>query len=82
MKALLKRLENSENSCLATVTDFAEFVKLKIDKKRSEEDIVSECNMIDIDKDGFIGQEDLKTCLENVQSFSFFDNGKKSLKTP
>ena len=38
--------------------------------------------MIDIDKDGFIGQEDLKTCLENVQSFSFFDNGKISLKTP
>jgi len=27
MKALLKRLEYSENEYLATVTDFAEFIK-------------------------------------------------------
>ena len=32
--------------------------------------------MIDIDKDGFIGQEDLQTCLENIKSLSFFENGK------
>ena len=59
MRALLKRLEYSENEYLATVTDFAEFIKQKIDKRRSDEDIISECNMIDVDKDGFIGQEDL-----------------------
>lgn len=59
MKALLKRLEHTDNSYLATVTDFADFIKQKIDKRRSDQEIINECNMIDIDKDGFIGQEDL-----------------------
>jgi hypothetical protein len=55
MKALLIRLEQTENSYLATVTDFADFIKLKIYKRRSDQEIINECNMIDIDKDGFIG---------------------------
>lgn len=37
-------------------------------------------HMIDIDKDGFISLEDLKTCLKNINSEQFFKDGGKALK--
>jgi len=30
---------------------------------------------IDIDKDGFINEEDLRTCLRNLNSHTFFKEG-------
>ena len=35
--------------------------------------------LLDVDKDGYVGEEDLKTCLNNMQSMTFFDNGGASL---
>jgi hypothetical protein len=29
---------------------------------------------MDIDKDGYVGEEDLKTCLRNINSTAFFEN--------
>ena len=34
---------------------------------------------MDIDKDGSIGTEDLKTCLRNLNSMAFFQNGGSAL---
>lgn len=34
---------------------------------------------MDIDKDGFISEIDLKTCLDNINSDAFFKNGGEAL---
>ena len=44
-------------------------------------DLMGYANLMDIDKDGYINEQDLQTCLANVHSTSFFENGAISLKT-
>ena len=53
---------------------FAEFLKQKVEKKRSIEDLIKYSNMLDIDKDGFITEADIETCIRNLPNMAFFRN--------
>ncbi len=77
--SIIKRLavKNSISTEKGIPTDyFAEFLKAKIDKKRSEYELRKYAHYMDIDKDGFISEIDLQTCLNNLSSDAFFrDSG-------
>ena len=77
---LLQRLGASFNNPI-TVSKWAEFMKAKVEKRRSMNDLMGYATLMDIDKDGYINEQDLGTCLSNVHSTSFFENGAISLKT-
>lgn len=34
---------------------------------------------MDIDKDGYLSEQDIQTCINNLNSHSFFDYGRQSL---
>ncbi len=36
---------------------------------------------MDIDKDGFISEIDLETCIKNLHNNAFFKNGGEALRT-
>lgn len=74
VKGLMKRLEDREaaGAELVPVEKFAKFMQTKIDKKREMEELTKFSHLIDIDKDGNIGEEDLLTCLNNIPTLSFF----------
>jgi Ca2+-binding EF-hand superfamily protein len=55
-----------------SITKFAEFLAAKVDKRKKFEDILIMSNQMDLDKDGIISEQDLKTCLTNLNSQSFF----------
>ena len=55
------------------------FLKAKIDKKKSEGELRKYAHFIDIDKDGFISEIDLRTCLDNLNSDAFFKNSGEAL---
>lgn len=51
-------------------------MKAKVDKKRSINEHTKYASFIDIDKDGFVSEIDLQTCLNNLSSDTFFrDSG-------
>ena len=56
------------------ITKFAEFLVAKVDKRKPFEDLLILSNQMDIDKDGMISELDLKTCLTNLNSRTFFAN--------
>ena len=58
---------------------FASFLKAKIDKKRDEGQLRKFAHFMDIDKDGYITEIDLTTCLANLNSDAFFKNGGEAL---
>jgi hypothetical protein len=58
---------------------FAEFLKQKIDKKRSPIEHERYAQFIDVDKDGFVSEIDLKTCLDNLSSDVFFRDSGEAL---
>ena len=58
---------------------FASFLKSKIDKKRSMGELRQYANYMDVDKDGFISEIDLQTCISNLNSNAFFKNGGEAL---
>ena len=76
---LIKRLCYGTDQEIISVQKFAEFMQQKIDKKRGFDQLYSHAQYMDIDKDGFIGVEDLKTCLRNLNSIAFFQNGSTAL---
>ena len=81
--SLLKRLKekahiiNSNNG--VSVEKFGQFLKQKIDKKRSEDELDKYAHYIDIDKDGYISEIDLQTCIDNLNTPSFFKNSGEAL---
>lgn len=70
---LLNRLKGGD-SRLVPLDKFVEFLKAKVEKKRDQVELFDYVLMLDIDKDGYIGEEDLKTCLRNIHSSAFFSN--------
>jgi len=36
--------------------------------------------MIDVDKDGFVTEHDIETCVKNLANLAFFRNGGAALK--
>ena len=54
-------------------------MKGKIDKKRTHGELQQYAHFMDIDKDGFVSEIDLQTCLNNLNSNAFFKNGGEAL---
>ena len=62
-----------------SVDIFAEFLKSKIDKKRQVGELRQYAHYIDVDKDGYVSEIDLQTCINNLNSNAFFKNGGEAL---
>ena len=85
--ALLKRLsaatpQNTEAApgVIGIPTNlFAEFLKQKVEKKRTYEELCKYSNMLDVDKDGFVTEHDIETCIKNLPNMAFFRNGGAAL---
>ena len=71
IEALVKRLQDPGTN-LVSIDKFADFLSMKIDKKRPREILHTFSEYIDVDKDGSIGVQDLRTCLVNIKSSAFF----------
>ena len=55
---------------------FAAFLKSKVDKKVSIDELRRHASLVDIDRDGYIDKHDLETCIGNLNNARFFeDNG-------
>jgi len=85
---LLKRLAQKRSADVQVPSEeavplnvFEGFLKAKIDKKRDSSQLRKFAFMIDIDKDGFITEMDLMTCLNNLNNQAFFKNSGEALKT-
>lgn len=66
-RELLKRV-GSVTEDGVTVQVFAQFLKSKIEKGKAVDDLEMISHMIDIDKDGYISNDDLQACLRNLNS--------------
>ena len=85
--ALLKRLAaasplntSAAPGIIGIPTDlFAEFLKQKVEKKRQLNELVKYSNMMDVDKDGFVTEADIETCIKNLPNMAFFRNGGVAL---
>mmetsp|Transcript_23065 Transcript_23065/g.22459 ORF Transcript_23065/g.22459 Transcript_23065/m.22459 type:complete len:459 (+) Transcript_23065:1720-3096(+) len=83
---LLKRLainatKAGESTEAVSVEVFAAFLKNKIDKKRDLHALRQYANFMDVDKDGYISEIDLETCLSNLNSEAFFKNNGEALRS-
>lgn len=78
IEALVKRLQDPISNQVS-IEKFTDFLQLKIDKKRSRDILNTFAEYIDVDKDGNIGVQDLRTCLVNIKSSSFFKNNGLAL---
>ena len=58
---------------------FAEFLKQKVEKKRTLDDLIQYSIMMDVDKDGFVTEADIETCIKNLSNMAFFRNGGAAL---
>ena len=76
---LLNRLNDKGE---VSVPAFAKFLHEKVEKSKDIQNIESYVKLMDIDKDGMISQEDLQTCLLNINSDQFYKNGGQNLKQP
>jgi Ca2+-binding EF-hand superfamily protein len=54
------------------VNFFAKFIKAKVDKKRSIDELKHLANQIDLDKDGIISEHDLEAYLSRLNFSNFF----------
>jgi len=71
---IIKRLAGDSGVLKVENDIFASFIKQKVDKKRDEYSISMYVNQMDVDKDGYITEEDLNTCIKNLNNMSFFKN--------
>jgi Ca2+-binding EF-hand superfamily protein len=68
-----------QDQVAVSVDLFADFLKSKVDKKRQGNELRQYAHFIDIDKDGFVSEIDLQTCINNINSNAFFKNGGEAL---
>lgn len=69
MQSIIKRLAIKSGGTFdrgVPISYFSDFLKSKIDKKRSDDELTRFAHFIDIDKDGFVSEIDLKTCIDNL----------------
>ena len=62
-----------------SVAQFADFLKKKVEKLKSIEELEKIAHLIDIDKDGYVCHNDISTCIRNLQSANFFKDSGKAL---
>jgi Ca2+-binding EF-hand superfamily protein len=80
---LLKRLNQSNEdptNVLIPTNVFAEFMKQKVEKKKEISELEHYAALLDIDKDGFISEADLLTCIKNLNNAAFYRNSGEALK--
>lgn len=78
----INQTRNKATSDLISINFFAKFIKAKVDKKRSFEEIRSLVEAIDMDKDGNIGHSDLEAFVGRANFHHYFENSKlKSMRT-
>ena len=65
---IMRRLSGTKGVLKVENQAFAAFLKQKIDKKRDEYSISIYVNQMDVDKDGFITEDDLNTCIKNLNN--------------
>ena len=53
---------------------FAEFLKQKVEKKRNIEELRKYTSLIDVDKDSYVTEQDILTCIKNLSNAAFFKN--------
>jgi len=70
----MRRLSGNKGVLKVENQAFAAFLKQKVDKKRDEYSISMYVNQMDVDKDGFITEDDLNTCIKNLNNQQFFKN--------
>ena len=58
---------------------FAKFLKNKVSKKKSLEELTRYAELVDIDGDGFISIHDLNSCLGNLNNETFYKNNGATL---
>lgn len=71
---IIKRLAGDSGVLRVENETFASFIKQKVDKKRDEYSISLYINQMDVDKDGYITEDDLNTCIKNLSNMAFFRN--------
>lgn len=80
---LLKRISTQtdfeSDQPAVSLENFASFLKHKVDKKRSKEQLRQFAYFLDVDKDGYVSEIDLQTCLNNLNSETFFKNNGEAL---
>jgi Ca2+-binding EF-hand superfamily protein len=82
---LLKRLSTASEPqpnlpiFLIPLRVFAEFLKQKVEKKKEIKELEHFTMMLDVDKDGFISEADLVTCIKNLNNAQFYKNGGQAL---
>jgi len=72
-----KRNGGTSNS--VSTTFFTNFLKNKVDKKRTFDELKNFAIMMDIDQDGFIDAHDLNTVIGNLQNDKFYKNNGETL---
>ena len=77
---LVTRLNLTTSSKGIPVAEFSNFLKLKVDKRREEAELKSISKLIDVDKDGYVSENDIQTCIRNLNNSAFWKNGGESLK--
>ena len=72
--SLMRRLTKGEGNKRVTITQFAEFLKAKVSKKRTLPELLELSGKMDLDQDGYIDESDVATCLGNVKNEAFCAN--------
>jgi Ca2+-binding EF-hand superfamily protein len=75
---LLARLGGTERE-LVSVDKFVDFLKAKVDKRRDASELYGYALQMDVDNDGCISADDLKTCLENSNFHGFYEQSANEL---
>ena len=77
--SLLKRIGAITSDGISN-EKFANFLKEKIEKTKTKQELENITKLIDVDKDGFICSNDLYTCIKNLDSEAFYKDGGKALE--
>ncbi len=72
---LIKRLSKGRHQGKVPLNTFSNFLKNKVAKKRTLDELYELANKIDIDNDSYIDYYDLNTCLSNLANQNFFSQG-------
>ena len=83
LRRLSQAMSGSGNVAPSTigipVEVFAEFLKQKVEKKRSIEELTRYTALLDVDKDGYVTEQDVLTCIKNLNNAAFFRNDGQAL---
>ena len=72
MEKLIKRLAKGKWEGKISIEQFANFLKSKVAKKRTLDELYDLTRRIDIDNDNYIDYYDLHTCITNLNNQPFF----------